>query len=866
MNSQNEILNWVQTLPDWQCEITHRILERDQLNEKDEDDAIRHLKYSKKIVEEAFALKHRTPPIPSPDLPKKSSDNVVLLSLSELSNVNAIADDQILSFGPNGLTVIYGDNAAGKSGYSRVLKRTCWAREDKSPILGNVFLDSAKHNASARIEFQVNGKPQTFSWVDGNTSADILQNIAVFDTECARWYTNAKGETRYLPYGMDVFGKLAAFCDKIRAKLKAEAPQPMQLPSSIQLLSTDKTLGRIVNRIIKGDERVLSEPLLSLNPEQTQRLQTLEFQMSTKSADVITKEIKTLQEKIRRIRVINVFVEQAEMSLSSDSISSTNTNILNHQDAVKALKLSREQVFDSEYLPGTGSEPWKIMYEAAREFSVVAYPDNEFPFIDEESQCPLCQQPLDSKAKERFKSFQSYVEDFAAKKERVAKDALNVSKQKFIKIRDDLNNCDFFPIEETIKDESLLKEIKDKHSTLRSLVDAVVISIEQRTSITVTAPDLKIEQELEKTIADIEKDISHKRKFLESETLKQLENELQSLQNRKILNDNVELIKTYIGNVNLIEKFKQCQKECNTSGITRASSDIISKIVTEPLRTALNEELRNLNVIMPLTFSRSGVKGKAEYGIEFKKPTEKVSSVLSEGESRAVSIAAFLAELNLSENKNPIVFDDPVSSLDHKHRDLLSKRLVSEAKCRQIIIFTHDIYFFQLLADDAKYEGVTIKQNAILRYGNDRTGVCESEPPFIVRDVNPRLNYLETLYGQLSYQYDKEGITSDYTSKVEKFYGDLRSTWEKAVESKLFNKTVVRYRPSIMTRKLEKVKVDYDLYLMVEQGMTSCSKYIDGHDTASAIGAQPPTPDQLRWDLDLFNKFLETIKNKQKKK
>ncbi len=50
--------------------------------------------------------------------------------------VNALAEDQTLKFGPN-LTVIYGDNAAGKAGYIRILKSACRARGQEQ-VLGKV--------------------------------------------------------------------------------------------------------------------------------------------------------------------------------------------------------------------------------------------------------------------------------------------------------------------------------------------------------------------------------------------------------------------------------------------------------------------------------------------------------------------------------------------------------------------------------------------------------------------------------------------------------------------------------------------------------------------------------------------------------
>ena len=52
-----------------------------------------------------------------------------------------------------------------------------------------------------------------------------------------------------------------------------------------------------------------------------------------------------------------------------------------------------------------------------------------------------------------------------------------------------------------------------------------------------------------------------------------------------------------------------------------------------------------------------------------RKPDAKVAQVLSEGEYRCTALAAFMAELSTTESRSGLVFDDPVSSLDHLHRE-----------------------------------------------------------------------------------------------------------------------------------------------------------------------------------------------------
>lgn len=73
--------------------------------------------------------------------PPDTGKLIQLTSLANVLNVNALAD-QVLNFDQTGLTIIYGGNGSGKSGYSRALKRACRARDQSEAILQDARLPS----------------------------------------------------------------------------------------------------------------------------------------------------------------------------------------------------------------------------------------------------------------------------------------------------------------------------------------------------------------------------------------------------------------------------------------------------------------------------------------------------------------------------------------------------------------------------------------------------------------------------------------------------------------------------------------------------------------------------------------------------
>jgi recombinational DNA repair ATPase RecF len=96
--------------------------------------------------------------------------------------VNALAEDQTLKFAPK-LTVVYGDNAAGKTGYIRILKSACRARGPEQ-ILGNVVSGSAPHKPVVAIKYKVGTEENNREW-SGDGGDEFISRVSVFDTQCA---------------------------------------------------------------------------------------------------------------------------------------------------------------------------------------------------------------------------------------------------------------------------------------------------------------------------------------------------------------------------------------------------------------------------------------------------------------------------------------------------------------------------------------------------------------------------------------------------------------------------------------------------------------------------------------------------------
>jgi hypothetical protein len=220
-----EILTWTSDKPLWQRDAVRRLLINCEIEASDIDELLAVCR-----SEHSLAADDEKPvtaiPLSKDHLPTNVAwlGRVNLLKVGELENVNAIASGQELTFGSSGLTVIYGDNGSGKSGYGRVLKRACRARHRGDSIRPNIFKVHPGVESSAEITFEVNGAElPAAAWVDdGETVISELAQISFFDCACAPIHVEKENGIAFTPFGLDIFESLGGLCRHLKKRLDDE--------------------------------------------------------------------------------------------------------------------------------------------------------------------------------------------------------------------------------------------------------------------------------------------------------------------------------------------------------------------------------------------------------------------------------------------------------------------------------------------------------------------------------------------------------------------------------------------------------------------------------------------------------------------
>ena len=421
MSILQDILNWAQDLPAWQSDAIARLFAKQTLSQQDMEDLYALLKAEHGIPDPKARVANKLSPNQTPGASVANS-HVELLAMKNIRHVNAIAENQRLAFGAKGLTVIYGDNGSGKSGYSRVLKRACRARDQAELIHPNANLPAAQAGAAEAVfELSIKGVTKDVAWVNGQAAPQELSSLAIFDSRCARAYLDDEDDFAYVPYGLDILEGLALVCKQLEELVKSERTQNVPDTIGFADLGNDGTnVGKLIIALSAKTKPQQVGELATISAEEANRHQELD-----KSLKANNPKEKAAQLSLCSSRITKIAKSVTEKLVIVNGAALTNLRGLAETYRIaKATAELAAQAFkeDPFLLPGTGGDAWKELFEAARIFCVEAHPGKGFPNLGPETQCPLCQQPLNEGA-DRLIRFEKFIQDESEKKARASKKA-----------------------------------------------------------------------------------------------------------------------------------------------------------------------------------------------------------------------------------------------------------------------------------------------------------------------------------------------------------------------------------------------------------------------------------------------------------
>jgi len=795
---------------------------------------------------------------------------ISLIAVVHESGVNSLAPGQRLELPERGLIVVAGLNGSGKSGYARVVKVFAGTRGPEA-ILPNVFAASASPTAS--VEFAgANGHALSVTLDDAGTDAAIeLRRIRVFDTLAAEAHLKQSNRVAWLPPVLETLGQYTQCLQMIAAELRSQGASLGEGLVQLPELESGPLAETLSLRGLAG-YRAAFESVLPLTPVEMSRLDKIPQELvALRQADPARRAAEARQ-RAKTFRAGTRALSHAADVTSPGFFAGLEVARLTVVQARLDVAIASDAVTHADVMGTIRSPSWPALWSAAQAHAKESGHE-PFPGNAAGSRCVLCQQLLDSEAVSRLEAFQDLAYGAANTSLTTAADAYSKLLQTGRDSTLPVNPSTDFVSATAVVNADLAARITEQLTLAHNLFFEIPERAEEG--------ELTQPGGLQQTLTDLAGDIEalaivedNEASLLEdtdaaAAAAKALDEEQAALHARKAFEAARDLlIKDH--NTRLQQTWNAAAiRSCSTQAASTKTSALAESYAAK-VGEAFTEEVERIGV------GRARVRivfDKTELGVCFLRMElegaegSDLRDVLSEGERRAVALAAFFADDAGSGDLSTLVFDDPVTSLDQRHKRAIAKRIVAAASDRQVVVFTHDFSFVRELHDAAD---VLTKQGAEIAIAEQFVVRTESG----AGQVNPsggwELLHLKNRVGHMKQQL--QDLTAAHRRGEEEVYRDgsrvlagrIRDSWERLVEEVLLNGVVVRHNRDVMTKRLEDVTdITPDDYRKVDAGMTVMSR--SNHDSPASDANDPPAPAFFKDEIDRLEEFAKEIRARRKK-
>lgn len=785
------------------------------------------------------------------------SSSTTLLSISNIQGVSALKPTKPLSF-VEGLNVVYGGNGCGKSSYVRVLKKAENPKKEVK-IYPNVFEDSPVP-AKATLEFSEDGVKSNINW---SLSSNKVCPIRIYDSEVARRFVTDSTEIIYEPKLLNVFSLMADIYDSIAAEIRDEMSctesQIKTVPYELQ--KTD--LFKAYENIKKQSDIQEFAKTIYFSKEDENKLTLIEKSFSDQNPAATREKLKA---QIDIIKSIKKQLDTAFVGLDDSKILDIQ-NARNKQiETRKVYEDFIKEIRNISAIEGFGGDKWKDLWKASKLYRESL--ENTYDDL-----CVLCQQKLSPDTKERLKKFQAvYTSELEANQQK----AQDEYSEKLQSIQELISkNLNISDIKVKLTTNTFDGEIISFFETVASgLLNKANWIYNYGTDVEKTCPSIiKVDifnDRINDIITKIESEISSLNDVIdnfEEQSKKRLE-----MLAKKWFFDNDDNL-SFLSDV---LKFKEVLPKFKTNTLTKTKNQLSEKLITEVYVERFNKELKMLNPTgsIRVELVSNGKKGKTSHHVSIKDAIDgsmdkkNTEDILSEGEARVVSIAAFLADLNSMNKTQAFIFDDPITSLDHVYEDNVARLLVDLSFERQVIVFTHRLAFAETLKRcmDEAIEECSSKNGSFNYIELLKNPLGE---PIIMGGYN-RLDFdsvLKVIKGQDIPQYKRLFDSGEYDlaeSKMKSICSRMRINVERGIEKVLLNGLVNRYNMNISSQKIRYLNAVEETDVKLFDDMMTKYSFFE-HPASSEKPIEYPETDEILNDVEKLLNWHQDFKRKLSK-
>ena len=852
---KNQIIEWLKTQPYWLQYSGNVLLESASLSDENIQETYNYFKEDcnlKEIFEERPEISFIEVSISDDE----TTRNLKLISINNIENVNALASGQRIEINEN-LTIIYGNNGSGKSGYIRLLNNAFKTRGDKK-IIGNVFKIDVDGQPNCNFLFQTVGEPYEKVYQTERESFEF-DKFTAFDTQSIKVHLDNDNQLNFTPSGFEFFEKIEELFSVIREKLNAEIASNRPINNFILHFKNENV---IKNQIVNLGAATNIEDISNLGAFS---------EADAKQLEIVTKNIAELRElniqsKIESLELINreldsfILNQQKTLNyLTSEKIQYYNNLIisfhqfqqLSNEDGIKSL--------EDYNINLVGSLEWRNFILAAKNYLDVFEQSKKANTNDDgdDNHCLFCLQPLSDRENTLIQKYWQFLKSEAENEKNKIAQQINIEVTQLESVIPILFN-------ETVNLYSYL------HNTNPELTEKwkTIVENSENSKLNLIQKLKSLNQELPITafganINDFNDIVGSIRTEIEELFKKKPDQEIATLTFQLNYLTDKDLLKRFLPDIlDFIKKHKwalEAETKLNnlkTNSVTTFQGALFSQHITEKYKEKFNEECEKLNAPKVVEIIQQNSKMKSSRKLQI--ANFSASQILSEGEQRAISLADFLTEVQLNPNNSGVIFDDPVTSLDHQRKGIIAKRLVELSQSKQVIIFTHDLLFVNYLKNITLQLNVPFQCHWIEKISEFSGVISNNNSPATEGD------YKTLKFANDAWELSRKAVPEEREKILKDGFAALRTNYEYLIIFDLFKEVVLRFEERVSVERLKEVVVlpDFTAKLITKVG--TLSRYIEAHLHSDLYVATKPTSDELKREMEDFTALKKELSELRK--
>ena len=754
-----------------------------------------------------------------------------LTSLASVSGVNALTANPEITF-HDGLTLFFGVNGSGKTGYSRILKVLANSRT-ADDILPDINDSSAPTHPSATIKFTLDNDPDERDW-NGELGVSPFTRMSIFDTPAVNIHVDEDITYVFTPASLSLFNHVTQGLRGVQRKLSDEIDGLSGSPVPLNRFERGTTVYPLIETLGAASDLVGLKTLVDeLGDDPAANEKTLQMEVASLQANTVGQQLKTQQ---RALRAIDECLVTAEV-LAKLPVSDYNGALKEWGELRADYTKFRETLFAAADLPAPPEEHWENFVRAGN-----AYREHlESTGTHDQTRCLYCRQHLTDPASDLLVKYREYLED------RIAGD-INSNEAHIVELCEPVLGLDTAGLKSFLSEQDGAEgaDQTEPLSTVFKLAESVIEELTKRStidegkfsSLPSLLPKLKKYQEtVQSNVDGLQTQVTNS-----ASALAEKSTALSELKARIELKKSWPELATFVANRQRADKLSTLAKKFKPllASLTELSTRASDQLINSNFEQLFEEECKALRAPnLDLAFVGRDATTKRK---KVMTGNHKPSRVLSEGEQKVIALADFLAEARLTGISVPVVFDDPVNSLDHVRLAEVADRIAELAKTGQVIVFTHDI----LLATGLLARFEESKRCMYYQVTSD------NGPGSVTHASGPRWDSLAKLKAKVndSIGAAKKAEGETQSALILTGYDWLRSWCEVFVETELLASVTERYQPNVRMTSLVKIKAAAlpAAIEVIDKVFADACRYIDGHSQPLVTLDVPPTVAGLEAD------------------